>query len=113
MDSKVRYRYEARARVVKALAHPSRLSMIDQLPESGRFASELKQFVNSALPTVSKHLAILRNAGFVQDEKRGVQGFNWLRMTCVTGFHARVAADCGAAVLSSVAGQQLEFLETL
>ncbi|MCW5965884.1 MAG: winged helix-turn-helix transcriptional regulator [Bryobacterales bacterium] len=106
MDPKVRYCYEARARVLKALAHPSRLFMIDQLREHERCVCELQQLVGADLSTVSKHLTILRSAGLVLDEKRGAKVFYRLRIPCLTGF-----LDCMAAVMKSTAETQLESLE--
>lgn len=38
------------------------------------------------MPTVSRHLALLRNAGIVVDEKRGSQVFYRLRVPCVLNF---------------------------
>lgn len=35
------------------------------------------------MPTVSRHLALLREAGIVEDEKRGAQVFYRLRTGCV------------------------------
>ena len=80
--------YEARARIVKSLAHPSRLLMVDLLRDGPRCVCELREAVGSDLSTVSKHLAVLRHAGIVQDEKRGLQVFYTLRCPCVTDFLA-------------------------
>ncbi len=83
MDRQTKQAYEARARVVKALAHPARLFMVDRLAERERCVCELAEMVGSDMSTISRHLAQLREAGIVEDEKRGVQVFYRLTMPCV------------------------------
>ncbi len=84
MDSKTLARFEARADVFKALGHPSRLLMVEQLMQSERCVCELTELVGSDMSTVSKHLSVLKAAGVVQDERRGSQVWYRLRMKCVT-----------------------------
>jgi ArsR family transcriptional regulator len=86
LDAKQRQMYGARARVVKALAHPARLLIVDELSKGPRCVCDLRDLVGSDLSTVSKHLSVLKNVGIVADEKRGVQVFYSLRCTCVTAF---------------------------
>lgn len=103
--------YTARARVIKALAHPARLQIVDELQAGPRCVCEIRGKVGSDLSTVSKHLAVLRNAGIVRDEKRGVQVFYRLQCPCVTHFLAcvekmmRTAAQGHLAVLSGKRGR--------
>jgi DNA-binding transcriptional ArsR family regulator len=83
MDRITRQRYDARASVIKALAHPARLLMLDRLAEHEYCVCELAEMVGSNISTVSRHLAQLRQAGIVEDEKRGTQVFYHLTMPCV------------------------------
>ena len=71
MDGKTLARYEARAQVFKALAHPSRLLMVDELAHRERCVCELTALVGSDMSTVSKHLSILYQAGLVKARKEG------------------------------------------
>jgi DNA-binding transcriptional ArsR family regulator len=105
MDKKLRVRYEARARIMKALAHPSRLFIVDELSKSERCVCELTDMVGSDISTVSKHLSVLKAAGIVVDDKRGTQVFYSLRVRCVLGFF-----DCVGAVMQSIAEEQQEVL---
>jgi len=86
MDPNERALYEARARIIKALAHPTRLFLVDQLSRGERCVCELTEMVGADMSTVSKHLAVLRSAGIVEDEKRGSQVFYALRTPCVMNF---------------------------
>lgn len=85
-------RYKQQARVLKALAHPSRLLMVEELSRGERCVCELAKLVGAEMPTVSRHLALLREAGIVDDDKRGVQVFYRLKTPCVMNFFQCVAA---------------------
>jgi DNA-binding transcriptional ArsR family regulator len=78
--------FQARARILKALAHPSRLFMVDVLSRGERCVCELTALVGADISTVSKHLAVLKGAGIVVDEKRGMQVYYTLRIPCVMRF---------------------------
>ena len=78
--------YAARANVLKALAHPSRLLMVEALADGARCVCELRDLVGSDMSTVSKHLSILKNAGIVADERRGTMIYYHLLTPCVLNF---------------------------
>ena len=84
--------YEHKAQIIKAMAHPSRLMMIDALAEGEKCVCELQQLVGSDMSTVSKHLSVLREAGIVSDEKRGLWVYYTLRVPCITNFFGCVEA---------------------
>ena len=76
----------AKTKVLKALAHPARLWMVEQLEGRERCVCELVDGLGLDFSTVSKHLLVLKNAGVVADEKRGKQVFYSLRVPCVLNF---------------------------
>lgn len=78
--------FEERANVVKAMAHPSRLMMIDELSRGERCVCDLRDLVGADISTVSKHLAVLKKVGIVEDEKRGKNVYYRLRVPCVLNF---------------------------
>ena len=92
-----RQRYETKAQVMKALAHPTRLFMVDELSKGERCVCELRDMVGADISTVSKHLSLLKAAGIVADDKRGLQVFYRLRTPCVLGFF-----DCVQQVQEAV-----------
>ncbi|HPM11343.1 MAG TPA: metalloregulator ArsR/SmtB family transcription factor, partial [Paludibacter sp.] len=55
--------YEARAKIIKAIAHPSRLLIIEELQRQERCVNELTEMIGADTSTVSKHLSVLKNAG--------------------------------------------------
>lgn len=102
MDGKTQARLEARATIIKAMAHPTRLFVVDELSRKERCVCELTKMIGADTSTVSKHLSILRSAGIVQNEKRGSQIFYRLRMPCILNFF-----DCVETVIRSTAEEQL------
>jgi len=103
MEAETRARFEARARIVKAMAHPSRLFIVDELSRGERCVCELTEMVGADTSTVSKHLSVLKSANIVQDEKRGLQVFYSLKLPCVLNFFA-----CVESVMREAAKEQLE-----
>jgi len=103
MDTKTQARFEARARILKALAHSSRLFMVEELSRGERCVCELTEMVGSDMSTVSKHLSVLKSAGIVADDKRGMQVYYRLKMPCVLRFF-----DCIGEVLQQSAQEQME-----
>ena len=76
-------RYEYMASVMKAMAHPSRLLIIDELEKKPRNVSELTQMVGSDISTVSRHLQVLKQAGIIAASKVNNQVIYRLRYHCV------------------------------
>ncbi|MEW6526218.1 MAG: metalloregulator ArsR/SmtB family transcription factor [Spirochaetota bacterium] len=86
MDPLLRQKYETRATIMKALAHPSRLVMVEELEKGPRCVCELQQLVGADLSTVSKHLSVMKNAGLVYDIKQGTTVYYHLKTPCVLDF---------------------------
>lgn len=106
LEGRTQALFEARAEVVKALAHPTRLFMVDELSRGDLCVSDLRERIGADLSTVSKHLTILKNAGIVGLEKRGTQVFYRLRVPCVTNFF-----KCIEAVLRANAEEKAALFE--
>lgn len=98
MDQNNRKRLDARARVLKAMAHPSRLFMIEELEKGERCVCDLTAMIGADVSTISKHLQVLKQAGIVTDDKRGNQVFYRLRVPCILNFFG-----CVESVLESQA----------
>jgi len=101
LDSKTQARLEARAEIIKAMAHPTRLFIVEELSRNERCVNELTEKIGADVSTVSKHLAILRGAGIVRDEKRGAQVYYSLKVPCILNFFG-----CVESVLKTSAKEQ-------
>ncbi len=98
MTANDKARYAAQARVHKALAHPSRLFIVEELSRRERCVCELTDMIGVEMPTVSRHLSVLKGAGIVEDDKRGVQVFYRLKTPCVMNFFRCVTEVRQAAI---------------
>jgi len=104
MNFKQQAMYKAKANIIKAMAHPTRLFIIDELSKGERCVCELNEMVGNDMSTISKHLSLLKNAGLVEDDKRGTQVYYSLKCPCITKFFS-----CIEAVLENKAKEHLEF----
>ncbi len=86
--------FKQQARVLKALANESRLVIVDRLSRGECSAGELTELVGSDQSTVSKHLAVLRSHGIVEDRREGSVVFYRLLTPCVMNFFS-----CASQVL--------------
>ncbi len=75
-----------RVAVLKALAHPSRLLITEALLHGERCVAELRDLVGDDVSTVSKHLSLLRAAGVLVSEKRGLNVYYRLGCDCFGDF---------------------------
>ncbi len=106
MDPATRELFTARARVIKALAHPTRLFLVDHLSRGSATVGELRELVDADMSTVSRHLALLKGQGIVQDRRQGNQIFYSLRFPCVLDFF-----QCVETVLHGSATTTLDLME--
>ena len=106
MNPEIQAKFDLRTKIIKALAHPTRLFLVDQLAKEEKCVCEMTELVGADISTVSKHLTIFKNAGLVQDEKRGVQVYYKLRVPCVLNFF-----DCIEAVVKAHASEQLRLIQ--
>jgi DNA-binding transcriptional ArsR family regulator len=77
-----------RAAVFKALGHPARLQIAEALGGGERCVCELVEVAGLGWSTVSRHLAVMKAAGILEDDKRGLQVFYRLALPCVASFSA-------------------------
>ncbi|TWU38210.1 ArsR/SmtB family transcription factor [Novipirellula artificiosorum] len=102
MNKKEFAKYEARAQIFKALAHPARLRIMDELAlHQERCVCDLTAIIGSDMSTVSRHLSVLKNAGLVGVEKRGQMVFYRSTVCCLAGF-----SECVEKILASNAAEQ-------
>ena len=105
LDETNRAVFDERARVFKALAHPTRLFLLERLAECEHCVCQLRDMVGSDISTVSKHLSVLRSAGIVGVERRGQQMWYRLKMPCVLNFFT-----CIESVLRQDAAARLKVI---
>ena len=108
MNEQEKMLYEAKAAVLKALAHPTRLWMAEQLADGEKCVCEFVEVMQVDFSTISKHLAVLRQVGIVEMDKRGKQVFYRLKVPCVLKF-----ISCIEAVIKAQAKEQIALIKQL
>lgn len=76
-------RFSQQVKIFKALAHETRMLIVDELSRGERCVCELTKLAGGDISTISKHLSVLREAGIVDSEKRGMQVYYRLLTPCV------------------------------
>ncbi len=74
--------------MLKALANESRLMIVDRLSRGEASVAQLTELVGNDVSTVSKHLAVLRAHGIVDDRREGNSVYYRLLTPCVCNFFA-------------------------
>ncbi len=80
--------YKQQARLLKALANETRLRIIHALSKGEMHVGAIAEITGAEQSTVSKHLAVLRAVGVVDDERRGNEVYYRLLTPCVVEFFA-------------------------
>lgn len=106
MNVKEKALIEAKANILKALGHPTRLWIAEQLADGEKCVCELVENIDADFSTVSKHLTVLKQAGVVIDEKRGKQVYYRLKVPCILQF-----MPCIEAVLQATAQTHIDLVK--
>src|SRR4030042_127442 len=106
MNDLEKRRSEGRAAFLKALAHPSRVLIVEKLSEKPYCVCELTSMVGADTSTVSKHLSILRNAGIISDRKQGTSVYYSLEAPCLLRL-----LSCVESVIGKNLQRQLSYLK--
>ena len=89
---------DARVSAIKALAHPTRLRIAEALAAGPLCVSEIHALTEADLSTVSKHLSLMREAGWLSCEKQGQHIHYRLACECLDTFLRCVdSLGCGDA----------------
>jgi len=91
MDDSAKKLYEMKAEVMQALAHPTRLAIVDLLAQGERCVCDIAERVQSERTTVSRHLALMQKAGLLNSRKEGLMVFYSLKTPCVISFFSCIS----------------------
>ena len=75
-----------RAVIVKAMAHPTRLLIMEALMQDEHCVNDLTEMAGCDITTLSKHLAVMKRAGLLACEKRGLNVFYRISCPCFPDF---------------------------
>ena len=75
---------DGQSAIFKALGHPARLRMARALiREKELCVGDLQRIAGCDVSTVSRHLSVLRSAGVIDGEKRGLNVWYSLKLNCL------------------------------
>jgi DNA-binding transcriptional ArsR family regulator len=98
MIDREQIRLDLGARLFRALAHPTRLFMLERLAESEHSVGDFVEMIPLDMSTISKHLAVLKQAGIVGYTKKGNQVIYRLKMAWIPGLLQGVESGIEAAL---------------
>ncbi len=105
MDDKRLNMLEARANILKAMAHPTRLFIIEELSDRKHSVGELTEKIGAEMSTVSKHLTVLKSEGIIHFERQGTSIYYHLSCPCVLNFY-----KCVEDVIKSKVEKQIALM---
>jgi ArsR family transcriptional regulator len=76
--------YELHARICQTLANPTRLKIIDGFRNGEQRVTDLADALHAPQSTVSRHLAVMRQAGVVQARREGQSVYYSLSSSNIT-----------------------------
>ena len=108
MDKNTQRLYEMKAQVLAALAHPIRLAVVDFLAGGEQCVCDIAAHIGCGRPNLSRHLALMLQAGVLDCRKDGLRVLYRLKTPCVSGF-----LSCVAGVLRGRAKEHAAVLQAL
>jgi len=71
--------FEKKAEILKAIAQPTRLKILDLLKNGERCACDIYPALAQEQPNISKHLNFMKRAGIVDSRKDGLRIIYWIK----------------------------------
>jgi DNA-binding transcriptional ArsR family regulator len=84
--------FEKQAEIVKAIAHPLRIAIVDFLKDGEQCVCDIAEHVGSERSNVSRHLSVMVKAGVLQCRKEGLKVIYKLKTPCILDFLSCVTA---------------------
>jgi DNA-binding transcriptional ArsR family regulator len=108
IDGKKQLLFQKQADIVKAIAHPLRIAILDFLKDGEQCVCDIAEYVGSERSNVSRHLSVMVSAGVLEHRKEGLKVIYKLRTPCILE-----CFSCITASLKQQAKANVELLETL
>jgi len=108
LDKSKKLLFERQADIAKAIAHPLRIAIVDFLQKGDQCVCDIAEYVDSERSNVSRHLAIMVNAGLLEYRKEGLKVIYSLKCKCITDFFS-----CAVKVVKQQAKENEKLLRAL
>ena len=96
------------AEIVKSVAHPLRIAIVDFLKDGEQCVCDIAEYVDSERSNVSRHLSVMVSGGVLSYRKEGLKVIYKLRTPCIVDFFS-----CVTSVLKQQAKENNKLLKSL
>jgi ArsR family transcriptional regulator len=86
LSKKKQLLFEKQAEIVKAIAHPLRIAVVDFLKDGQQCVCDIAEHIGSERSNVSRHLSVMVNAGVLEYRKEGLKVIYKLKTPCILDF---------------------------
>jgi len=100
--------YDRQAEVLKALAHPQRIAILDYLKDGEQCVCDIAKHISSERSNVSRHLSLLVSCGVLEYRKDGLNVIYSLKARCILDF-----LECATTCLKQQANENVKLLRTI
>ncbi len=100
--------FTARARVMKALASPVRLHIVEELSRGERCLCELQPLFPMNKSTLSRHIAALKQVGIIRERREGARTVLILATPCILNVF-----ECAMGVIRADARQKADWAQAV
>ncbi len=98
--------YKLKTNIIKALANPVRLMIIDCLRDGEKCVCKIVEQLQEEQSNISKSLGILKSNGLIKDRKEGLNVYYRLNLCCINEFFC-----CLDNIIIENLSQQKELIE--
>ena len=92
LSKKEQLLFEKQSKIVKAMAHPLRIAVVDFLKNGPQCVCDIAEYLGSERSNVSRHLSVLVNAGVLGYHKEGLKVIYRLKTPCILDFFSCITA---------------------
>ena len=92
LSKKKQLLFEKQSEIVKAVAHPLRIAVVDFLKNGPQCVCDIAEYLGSERSNVSRHLSVLVNADVLGYHKEGLKVIYRLKTPCILDFFSCITA---------------------
>jgi len=108
LNKKEKLLFAKQAEIVKAIAHPLRIAILDFLKDGPQCVCDIAAHIGSERSNVSRHLSVMAGAGVLESHKEGLKVIYALKTPCILEFFS-----CVTGVLKQQAKDSTALLRAL
>jgi len=83
LSKEKRLLFKRQAEIVKTIAHPLRIAIVDFLKDGEQCVCDIAEYIGAERSNVSRHLAVMVNAGVLEYRKEGLKVIYRLKTPCI------------------------------